>query len=286
VAVSRDSTQQRLLRELWDHDRHYYELARDHVRQAAAQGKEYAFLRRWLPERGTVLEVGCGEGSNIEALAAPGRRFVGCDLSALAVKLAAGDAPGDGSRRFVRAAGEALPFAPGTFDAVAGISLLEHLPEPERVVEEMITVLAPGGRLLLLSPQYGAPLGASPCRRGGGTSRFLRRLVRAHRPASGGERLEWERVSPLVLEGIDYDGDRDTVVEPELTSLVRFARRRGVRVDAFTSGLEWYSWSGYPASAAQRAVRAVCERLGRAGIPPYRHFGPLVALAGTKSDMR
>lgn len=280
--MTRSATQKRLLSELWERDRHYYELAREHVRQAASASKEYSFLRRHLPASGPLLEVGCGEGSNMETLAAPGRRFVGCDLSGLAVRLAAERAPADGSRRLVQAGGEALPFQADTFDAVLGISLLEHLPHPEQVVEEMIRVIAPGGRLILLSPQYGAPLGASPCRRGGGAGRFLRRLARFHLPAGDGERLGWERVQPMVLEGMEYDGDRDTVSEPELTSLVRFVRRRGLRVDAFTSGLEWYSWREQAASGSQRLVRALGEWLGRAGIPPYRHFGPLVALAATK----
>jgi SAM-dependent methyltransferase len=279
-------TRERLLRELWGRDRRYYELAREHVREAAAASGEYGFLRRHLPATGTILEVGCGEGSNMEALAAPGRRFVGCDLSALAVKLTVGAAPADGSRCFVVGEGERLPFARGVFDAVLGISLLEHLPVPERVIREMLRVLAPGGRLLLLSPQYGAPLGASPCRRGGGAGRFLRRLLRAHLPARASNCLNWERVRPLVLDGVEYDGDRDTVVEPELTSLVRFLTDRGARVDAATSGLEWHSWNEQASSAVQHAARVLFERLGRAGIPPYRRFGPLVAVAATKEKDR
>jgi len=261
--VSEGDTRERLLRELWGRDRRYYELAREHVLEAAGASREYEFLRRHLPATGTILEVGCGEGSNMEALAAPGRRFVGCDLSTLAAQLATGAAPADGSRRFVVGDGERLPFAPGAFPAVLGVSLLEHLPEPERVIEEMLRVLVPGGRLLLLSPQYGAPLGASPCRRGGGAGRFLRRLLRAHLPGGEAGRLGWERVRPLVLDGVEYDGDRDTVVEPELTR---------------------YSWNEQAASASQRAARALLERLGRAGLPPYRHFGPLLAVAATKEE--
>ena len=49
-----------------------------------------------------------------------------------------------------------------------------------------------------------------------------------------------------------------------------------------TSGLEWYSWNEQAASVSQRFARALFERLGRAGIPPYRDFGPLVAVAATK----
>ncbi len=276
-----DPVRTRLLRELWDRDERYYDLARQHVHHAATQPHEYAFLSRHLPAEGLILEVGCGEGSNLEALAAPGRRFVGCDLSGLALRLARQAAPADGSRAYVRGEGESLPFAAGTFTAVMGISLLEHLPQPDRVVAEMIRVLAPGGTLLLISPQYGAPLGASPCRRGGGAGRFLRRLAAAHAGRSGAA-LGWERVDPLVLEGVEYEGDRDTVVEPELASLRRFVAARGVRIMESTSGLEWCTWMDYPGSRLQQAVRRACEALGRRGLPPYRDFGPLVALAGRR----
>src|SRR5262245_252265 len=76
---------ERLLHELWDREDRYFDLAREQVRAAAESGGEYAFLRRWLPVRGTVLEVGCGEGSNVAAVERAGLRFVGCDLSARGV---------------------------------------------------------------------------------------------------------------------------------------------------------------------------------------------------------
>jgi len=265
------------------------------VRAAASVAGEYAFLKRWLPVRGTVLEVGCGEGSNLAVVERTGLRLVGCDLSALALSCAR-----DASRRaaesassqapapplFLRADAERLPFPDRNFDAAFAVSLLEHLPEPETVIEEMIRVLAPGGRLILISPQYGGPLGASPCRKTGGAARFLRRLARAHVPAAPAASrplsLAWDRVEPLVLEGAVYDGDLDAVIEPELSSLRRFLLARGMTIEAATSGFEWHTWLDRRASLPQRAARALLEPLGRAGIRPYRDFGPLIAIAGYK----
>ena len=43
----------------------------------------------------------------------------------------------------------ALPFAGGTFEQVLCTEVLEHLVEPQRAVDEMWRVLAPGGRLIL-----------------------------------------------------------------------------------------------------------------------------------------
>ena len=279
--MTADPVRRRLLDELWNSDHRYYDLARQHVRAAAKRPGEYDFLRDRLPAGGDILEIGCGEGSNMEVLAAPARRFVGCDLSALALRLARDSSPSGGTNRFVRGEGEALPFADGTFGAVMGISLLEHLPHPETVIAEMARVLAPGGTLLLLSPQYGGPLGASPCRRGGGAGRFLRRLLRAHLPRRG-TALGWQRVAPTVLEGAAYDGDRDAVIEPELTGLVRYLSHLGLDPEVATSGLEWSTWLDYPGSLPQQLARAVCERLGRLGLPPYKNFGPVVAVAARR----
>lgn len=271
-----DPVADRLLRELWSRDEDYYARAAEHVRSAAAAGREYAFLDAALPAEGRILEVGCGEGSNLVVTARPGRRAFGCDLSPLAARLAR-------ERGFPVAVGavEALPFPDGAFDAVFAVSVVEHLPEPERAFDAMIRALAPGGRLVVLSPQYGGPLCASPNRRGGGAGRFLRRLLRAY-VAPDPARLAWERVAPRVLEGEAYEGDLDAVCEPELRSLVAFLEGRGLRVETASSGYEWLSWSETGGSAAQRGIRAALERLGRAGLRPYASFGPLVAVAARK----
>jgi len=279
--VTQDPATQRLLAELWGRDERYYELARDHVRQSAAAGNEYGFLDRLLPAAGAILEVGCGEGSNIRVLSKPGRVFFGCDLSTLGIAMARREGAEYASRLLAADAG-ALPFGRGTFSATFAVSVIEHLPDPERVIDEMIGALAPGGRLLLVSPQYGGPLGASPCRRVGGASRFVKRLASAHLPSRDASRLGWDRVDPAVLDGVTYEGDRDVVVEPELRSLVRFLGGRGMKIVEATSGYEWHSWIRSGGTTAQRIARRALEPLGVAGIPPYRSFGPLIALAAEK----
>ncbi len=61
----------------------------------------------------------------------------------------------------VRGDAQALPFAGVAFDRVLCTEVLEHLPEPQRAVDEMHRVLKPGGTLLLttrfLFPLHDAP---------------------------------------------------------------------------------------------------------------------------------
>jgi SAM-dependent methyltransferase len=280
--VSRDPIAERLLREVWSRDARYYARAGETVRAGAAAGGEYAFLDARLPPSGRVLEVGCGEGSNLVALSRTGRTMFGCDLSALAAGLARGRA-GAG---IAVAEAERLPYADGSFDAVVAISVLEHLPEPERGLAEMVRVLAPGGVLGVVSPQYGGPLGASPNRRGGGATRFFRRWLRSHRPLAPAASLRWERVRPRVLDEGTYEGDLDAVCEPELRSLRAFLAGCGLDVVASSSGYAWHSWREWRGTAAQRLVRGLFEALGRSGIPPYRDFGPLVVVAARRRSRR
>lgn len=56
---------------------------------------------------------------------------------------------------------QALGLADGTFDVVLCTEVLEHLPEPQRAIDEMFRVLKPGGTVLLttrfLFPIHDAP---------------------------------------------------------------------------------------------------------------------------------
>ena len=91
-----------------------------------------------------VLDVGCGLGA-LAAAAAPR----GADPNAL------DQAPGirdKAPRRhpeisFVLGDAEALPFADGSFDAVAAAFVVNHVPDPERAAAELARVVRPGGRV-------------------------------------------------------------------------------------------------------------------------------------------
>jgi 2-polyprenyl-3-methyl-5-hydroxy-6-metoxy-1,4-benzoquinol methylase len=104
--------------------------------------------------RGRVLDAGCGTGYGTAILAsAPGvSAALGVDRDARAVAHA---------RRYYAGAGASFAradlLAPGTtalgrFDGIACFEVLEHGPEPERLLEALDLLLAPGGRLLVSTP--------------------------------------------------------------------------------------------------------------------------------------
>ncbi len=96
-----------------------------------------------------VLDVGCGAGFVAEALAATGAEVVGVDIVPGPLR-AVIRRPGHG--RYLRADAERLPFAAAAFDAVVVSEVLEHVPDPGRVVAEAARVLRRGGRMLFGGP--------------------------------------------------------------------------------------------------------------------------------------
>jgi ubiquinone/menaquinone biosynthesis C-methylase UbiE len=118
-----------------------------------------AALAALLPP-GRVLDLGTGPGTSaIEiALAAPGARLVGLDLSPAMLRRARRRAARAGiALPLVNADGAALPFRDRSFDGAVGHSFLYLLAEPDAVLREVARVVRPGGAVAFLEPCAGAP---------------------------------------------------------------------------------------------------------------------------------
>lgn len=96
-----------------------------------------------LPDAARILDAGAGEGSYRNHFLR--HRYIGLDLGV-------GDQRWDYSALDVLGDLSSLPFATGTFDAAVNIVTLEHVRDPQRVLNELARVLKPGARLLLVVP--------------------------------------------------------------------------------------------------------------------------------------
>jgi ubiquinone/menaquinone biosynthesis C-methylase UbiE len=103
-----------------------------------------------------VLDVGCGTGGAVRALAAtaPGLgRIVGLDLSETMVAEARARTPQSDAAaapvEFVPGDAHAMPFPDASFDAAYSLRVFEIIGDPRRVLSEMARVLRPGGRLFV-----------------------------------------------------------------------------------------------------------------------------------------
>jgi SAM-dependent methyltransferase len=120
--------------------------ARHHLRR-------YAFCWEQLAGRhGRHLDLGCGKGDFLAVLqATTSLRCTGADPHAgyvAAARLAHSDIP----VHHIPVDG-ALCFAPGSFDSVSMLDVLEHAPDERRLLSEAWRVLAPGGLLVVTAPQ-------------------------------------------------------------------------------------------------------------------------------------
>jgi ubiquinone/menaquinone biosynthesis C-methylase UbiE len=111
------------------------------------------FLAVW-DGRGPVLDVGTGTAQIPVELCrqSPAARAVGVDLAEhmLAVARENVRRAGLGERLEVRLCdAKRLPFGDGSFGALISNSIVHHIPEPGRVLAEMMRVTAPGGRLFV-----------------------------------------------------------------------------------------------------------------------------------------
>lgn len=104
---------------------------------------------------GSVLEVGCGNGRLYRQLRSYGfaGRYAGIEMSAAVIEENRRAHPEADWR--VGAVYE-LPFAGGGFDVCFSLYVLEHLVYPERALREMLRVVRPGGRLVLVFPDFAA----------------------------------------------------------------------------------------------------------------------------------
>jgi ubiquinone/menaquinone biosynthesis C-methylase UbiE len=108
-----------------------------------------------------VLDVACGPGNFARgfARAAGEGLVVGLDASRTMLAVAVRETE-SANLAYVRGDACALPFRDGSFDAVCCFAALYLIQEPMRALDEIARVLAPGGRVALLSSCNRGPLSA------------------------------------------------------------------------------------------------------------------------------
>lgn len=110
------------------------------------QRQRFRLITELIAGEGPVLDVGCGSSRILSALP---KGSLGVDILFRKVRYA---------RRFgiplVHASGFHLPVADGSFPCVVCSQVIEHVPKDTTILDELCRALAPGGRLVIGTPDY------------------------------------------------------------------------------------------------------------------------------------
>jgi len=220
----------------------------DHVRNDAAYADilanwDAAFYAKFTQAMrpGTpgarVLDIGCGVGQVVAALAKEGFEAHGVDVSAPNIER---------TRAFTDLCllhdGGRLPYPDGQFQRVGPLNVVEHVQDPEAFVAEAVRVCAPGGRIVLSSPNFLRFLGwrdYHPRMRGivNKWRNLQGLLARRSRMRTAPDRVRFERMTPIIKE--PFTPDDDAIVCTNALDLGFFLERNGCTVEVSACADRW-----------------------------------------------
>jgi SAM-dependent methyltransferase len=122
-----------------------------------AQSKEWSLQQLHLERGHRALDVGCGTGEDVVAMAAlvgPTGEAIGLDSSQAMIAEAAKRHRQVPQVSFVASDAHRLPFESASFDGCRAERTLQHVSDPGQVMREITRILKGGGRVALVEPDW------------------------------------------------------------------------------------------------------------------------------------
>lgn len=120
----------------------------------AAYAEYVDFVSHYLRPGAHVLDIGCGTGIAAGLVQKKGYAVTGLDVSVHCLARGKAARP---SVQYVCADALRIPARDGAFDGVIIFQVIEHMSDIPTVLNEMIRVTKPGGRIIILSPNLLSP---------------------------------------------------------------------------------------------------------------------------------
>jgi SAM-dependent methyltransferase len=186
-----------------------------------------------------VLDIGCGTGQVIARLEQAGFEAYGVDVSEPNIARA-----NRMNGRCQLYDGHRLPFADGYFASAGALNVLEHVDEPEAFIGELARVVAPGGRIVLSSPNFLRVFGFRdyhPRMRGlrNKWRNWCRLQAKRRQMARAPETVRFDRMTPIVRKPFMPDDDAVVVTNP--LEMRFFLERSGCAVEGIAC-TDRYVW--------------------------------------------
>ena len=132
---------------------------------ASAMNESHSAMTDWglqhvsIEKQFTILDIGCGGGRTIRkhAAAAPEGMIYGIDYakgSVAASRAENRDAIRQGRVDVQYASVSRLPFPDAKFDLASAVETIYYWPDPVKDLQEILRVLKPGGRLIVINETY------------------------------------------------------------------------------------------------------------------------------------
>ena len=133
-------------------DSYYKQRVEEEVSKRTYRSSKYSDWHQEILShaKGTVLDLGAGDGAFTGPMALQGLRVVACDLSRARLQNLK-----TSTSELVELDATAIPFKQSVFDTVLFVEVLEHLPDraaQQKLLAELGQVLRPDGVIVLTTP--------------------------------------------------------------------------------------------------------------------------------------